>query len=141
MPRNRHDSLYRIGTLSRIGVPFAFGSDAPVELPNPLLELYGAVARISKQGHLLGGGERISIEEALRAHTVGGARSSGWTQRLGSLSPGMIGDLVLLDRDPTKSSTEELLEIRILATVVGGDLWRSSEFEMPTNHYRCRSIP
>ena len=63
VPAEEQPWLYRIGALHRAGVPLAFGSDAPVEMPEPLAELAAAVTRSSSEGGLLG-----SASEAVAAH-------------------------------------------------------------------------
>ena len=119
--------LYRCGAWSQHGIPLAFGSDAPVELPDPAAELYGAVARRSVTGRALNLRERMSAEAALAAHTTGGAGAAGLEAWLGRVAPGMAADLALLDRDPTRVSPEELLGLCVLMTVQGGSVvWEGS---------------
>jgi predicted amidohydrolase YtcJ len=64
--------------------------------------------------------QAVTIEEALRAATVAPAWLEGQEQRRGKLRPGMLADLVVLDRDPFTCRSEELPELRVLATMVGG---------------------
>jgi predicted amidohydrolase YtcJ len=112
--------LYRLGALERAGVRIAFGSDAPVELPDPAADLYGAVTRRSVSGAPLNPGEAVSAATSLGHHTVGGACAAGIDGWLGWLRTGMAADLVVLDRDPTACEPEALLGLRTLVTVVGG---------------------
>ena len=121
-PPERQPWLYRIGALHRSGVPLAFGSDAPVELPGPLTEIYAAVTRRSRGNSALSPGEGIAAEDALRAHTLGGAQAAGIGGWVGTIAPGMAADLVLLDRDPCRVEPEALRELRVRMTLVGGGI-------------------
>lgn len=104
-------------------VPLAFGSDAPVESANPFHALAAAVERTRADGTPTGGWqpqERITIAEALRAHTLGSAFAAGQENRKGLLAPGMLADFVALDRDPLEIATSDVRETAVLCTVVGG---------------------
>ena len=113
--------LYRIGALHRAGVALAFGSDAPVEMPEPLAEIAAAVTRRSNEGGLVGPPtEAVSTEDAFRIAIRGGAHAAGAGSWLGALRPGMAADLVLLDGDPFRRPPAEWPHLRVLATVVAG---------------------
>lgn len=60
------------------------------------------------------------MAEALAAYTAGSARAAGRSHELGVLAPGMLADLVVLDRDVLGSPPEALLEAQVMATYVGG---------------------
>ena len=101
----------------------AFGSDWTVAPISPILGIYGAVTRRTLDGKNPGGwvpAERITVEEALRAYTVGNAYGVFAEDRRGRLLPGYLADLVLLDRDLTKIPAEEIEQAAVKATVVGG---------------------
>ncbi|PWU56079.1 amidohydrolase [Micromonospora sp. S4605] len=107
------------------GVPLAFGSDAPVEHPNPFPALYAAVTRTRPDGTPAGGWQpeqRLSMAEALAAHTLGAARAAGEEERKGVLAPGMLADFIAVDTDPLRESPEAVLRTRVLTTVVGGEI-------------------
>ncbi|MDO3702831.1 amidohydrolase [Micromonospora sp. C28SCA-DRY-2] len=107
------------------GVPLAFGSDAPVEHPNPFPALYAAVTRTRPDGTPAGGWQpeqRLSMAEALAAHTLGAARAAGEEKRKGVLAPGMLADFIAVDTDPLRESPEAVLRTRVLTTVVGGEI-------------------
>jgi predicted amidohydrolase YtcJ len=72
----------------------------------------------------------VTVEEALRAATVGPAWLEGQESRRGTLAAGMLADLVILDRDPLACPLEELPEVRVLATMVGGR-WTHASSESP----------
>lgn len=101
----------------------AFGSDAPVETPDPWRGLFAAVTR-RREGEAEAAAwypeERLTLEEALRAYTQGAAYAAGTEAWQGRLAPGALADFIVLDRDPYAGPPETLLQTRVLATVVGG---------------------
>ncbi len=111
------------------GVTLAFGSDAPVEDPNPFAALYAAVTRTRPDGSPAGGwqpGQRITMAEALRAHTAGAAYAAGEEARKGILAPGMLADFIAVDTDPFQDPPEAVLRTSVLTTVVGGEVrWQA----------------
>jgi predicted amidohydrolase YtcJ len=111
------------------GAHLAFGSDAPVESPNPFLGLHAAVTRRRADGSPGPEGwypaQRLSLEEALHAYTRGPAYAANAESRLGQLSPGYMADLIVLDQDPFSSEPEALLDMRPSATMIDGEwVWR-----------------
>lgn len=112
------------------GVVLAFGSDTPYGVPDPLAGLnpfrglYAAVTRKREDEPASLGWhpeECLPLEEAIRAYTVGAAYASGEEAYRGMLSEGYLADFVVLDQDPFQlSAPEELLTIKVEATVVGG---------------------
>lgn len=107
-------------TYLRAGVPFAGSSDSPITAFDPWVGIAAAVNRRTVAGRVLGADEALSPEDALRSYTVGGAFASGREDRLGRISPGMLADLVVLDRDPLAVPPDELTTIRPTATMAGG---------------------
>ena len=113
----------------RAGARMAFGSDAPVESPDPFLGLHAAVTRRRLDGSPSLEGwvpqERLEITEALEAFTEGAAFAAGTEQQQGRLQPGFWADLIVLDRDPLTIPPEELPTVRVLGTMVAGEwVWR-----------------
>ncbi len=107
------------------GVALAFGSDAPVEDPNPFPALYAAVTRARSDGTPPGGWQpqqRITMAEAIRAHTFGAAYAAGEEAYKGILAPGMVADFIALDTDPYRDAPEAVLRTCVLTTVVGGEV-------------------
>jgi predicted amidohydrolase YtcJ len=107
------------------GATLAFGSDAPVEDPNPFHALHAAVTRQTAAGEPEGGWEpheQISLDEALVAHTSGPAYAAGQEGRLGRLRTGWLADFIALDADPFAVSPKEVRDLQVRMTVVGGDL-------------------
>ena len=112
------------------GARLAFGSDAPVESPNPFLGLHAAVTRRQPDGSPGPDGwypeQKLTLAEALEAYTLGAAFAGNAERRLGKLAPGFFADLILLDKDPFAVDPDELLDMRPAATMLGGEwVWRS----------------
>jgi predicted amidohydrolase YtcJ len=103
------------------GVPLAFGTDYPVESINPMRGLYSAVTRMNEAGtQTFEPQEKLTINEALYAYTQGSAFAE-WREKIkGQLAPGYLADIVVLDRDLTKSTPQQILHAKVLRTVVGG---------------------
>jgi hypothetical protein len=113
-------------------IPLAFGSDAPVESPNPFYGMYAAITRRRSDGSPSPQGwypeQRLRIDESLNAFTSGPAFAAGMEDRLGKLTPGYLADLLILSEDPFVCAPEEIINIHPLATMVGGE-WVFSELE------------
>jgi predicted amidohydrolase YtcJ len=103
------------------GVALAFGTDYPVEPITPFRGLYAAVTRQSEDGKKRYYPEqRLTIDQAIAAYTVGSAYAEFAEKEKGSLQPGMLADFVVLDRDITSIPAEKILDTKVLRTVVGG---------------------
>lgn len=105
------------------GGRLAFGSDTPVESPDPFAALAAAVSRQDAEGQPPGGWhseEAVSIVEALNAFTAGGAYAGFAEGRFGRLVPGERADFLVLDRDPLKVSASELRKTQVLQTWIDG---------------------
>lgn len=119
--RARHAYAWR--SLLEAGAPLAFGTDAPVERIEPLRSLHAAVTRQDVDGAPEGGWypeQRLTLEEAVRAYTLGSAAAEGAQAVRGSLEPGKLADLVVLSLDPFGRGPEALLEVEVDVTMVGG---------------------
>jgi predicted amidohydrolase YtcJ len=106
-------------------VPMAFGSDFPVEVVNPFWGIYAGLTRQDGKGMPAEGWHpehRMSPEEILRGFTAGAASAAFAENRVGILKPGMRADLTIIDRDPTKVKSTELLGARTLLTIVDGQI-------------------
>jgi predicted amidohydrolase YtcJ len=102
------------------GIPVSFGSDWTVVPMDPRLALDAAVHRIHRGGEVFGEAERVSLEEALHAHTLEGARAGGWESTTGSLEMGKWADLVVVDPSPFGRSDRRTRRMEVVATYVGG---------------------
>lgn len=124
---NRLKGAYAWQTVEKLGIPLAFGTDFPVESPNPFPGLSAAVSRQDINGQPPGGwipSERLTIAQALRAYTFGSAYAGFAEDRIGTLAPGKWADFVIVDRDPTKVDPQALARTLVLQTwIAGKKLW------------------
>ncbi|OCB07892.1 hypothetical protein A5717_30280 [Mycolicibacterium porcinum] len=88
---------------------------------NPFLSIASAVARRTFHGHQLDSAQQVSIYEALRMHTVGGAYALGEEPTRGSLEAGKYADLIALDRNPLETPVDELRDIVVDDVFLGGE--------------------
>jgi len=118
------------------GARLAFGTDFPVESPNPFPGLAAAVSRQDMQGQPPGGwipGERLTFAQALSAYTRGAAYAGFAEDRIGSLEPGKWADFILVDRDPTRVDAQSVARTKVLETWVGGKkVWARAPKASPT---------
>jgi predicted amidohydrolase YtcJ len=108
------------------GVPLAGSSDSYITDYNPWVGIHAAVNRRTVTGRdLCKDSEALTPEEALRSYTLGGAFVTGREDRQGSITPGKLADLVVLDRDPLAVDPDELDQVKPNATMLGGEwVWR-----------------
>lgn len=122
---NRLAGAYAWKSLQAGGSRLAFGSDAPVELPDPWAGWAAAFTRQGADGQPFGGWqpqERVSREAALAAYTANGAYAGFAEGRFGRLVRGERADFLLIDRDPLLASPGELRETRVQQVWVNGRL-------------------
>ena len=96
------------------------GSDAPIEELDPLAGIRAGVLRTLDERDAWRPEQALTVEEALTATTVAPAWLAGDERRRGKLVPGFLADLVVLDRDPLACAPEELAEVSVVATMLGG---------------------
>jgi predicted amidohydrolase YtcJ len=104
------------------GAVAASGSDCPVTDMNPFPIIYSAVARKTAKGMVCGEAERISAYEAVYSYTAAGAYLTFDEEKKGTLSPGKLADIIVLDGDITKmdDEPERILETKVEHTFLGG---------------------
>jgi predicted amidohydrolase YtcJ len=122
---------YALQTQLKHGAHLAFGSDAPVESPNPFWGLHAAVTRQRLDGSPGASGwypeQRLTILEAIGGFTTGAAFAAGMEDRLGRLSPGYLADLLVLDTDPFECPPSQIADIQPRATMVNGEwVWQKA---------------
>lgn len=119
----RARTTYAFRALRDTHARLAFGSDWPVAPATPLEGIYAAVTRRTLDDKHPGGWipeEKITVEDALRAYTSGGAYASFEEREKGSLAPGKLADVVIIDRDLTKIAPETIRDAKIDYTIAGG---------------------
>ena len=119
----RIKGAYAWRKLRRLGISLALGSDFPVERVSPLLGFYAAITRQDARGWPDGGwyaGERLGRSEALHGFTLGAAFAAFQEDRVGSLEVGKHADLVILSDDIMEVPPIQILETKVLMTIVGG---------------------
>jgi hypothetical protein len=113
----------------------AFGSDYPVYSMDPLAGIYAVVPRQTPGGQPAGGWypeNRITVEAALRHYTRDAAYASFDEQRKGTIAPGKFADFAVLSRDILAIPALQLLETKVLLTVMGGrETYRAPGFQVP----------
>jgi predicted amidohydrolase YtcJ len=123
--RERARTTYAFRSLLDARARVAFGSDWYVAPPTPLEGIYAAVTRRTideKQPNGWVPEQKITVEEALRAYTVGAAYAEFAEAEKGSLERGKLADFVLIDRDLTRIPAETIRDARVMMTVVGGQV-------------------
>ena len=125
IPEKEINHLYPIATLIKCGVKVASSSDFPIVSPDPIIGIYAAVSRKSAREQILTPEECISSSEALRIYTEGSAYACFEETIKGSIVPGQLADLVVLNDDPTKVTSEEIKDLEVEMTIIGGEIvWR-----------------
>lgn len=121
--RSKHAYTWR--TQLEAGAVLAFGSDAPVESPNPFGGIHAAVTRRGANGNPGPEGwypqQRLTLAQALDGFTAGPAYLSGMDHRLGRLTPGYLSDLIVLDQDPFELDPHDLKDLKPSSTMIGGE--------------------
>jgi predicted amidohydrolase YtcJ len=117
----RAEHSYAWAEFLKRGVTLAFGSDHPFGPVSPFLGLYAATTRTSEDGkHEYYPDQKISMDQAIAAYTIGSAFAEFAEKDKGVIAPGMLADFIVLDRDVTAIVPQKLLQTKVLRTVVGG---------------------
>lgn len=119
----RSRTTYAFRSLLDAGARLAFGSDWYVAPPTPLEGIYAAVTRQTLDGKHPDGWvpeQKITVEEALRAYTMGAAYASFEEREKGMIAPGMLADITVVDRDLRTIAPAEIRRAKIVSTIVGG---------------------
>lgn len=118
----RAQSMFPIRSFLDNGIMVAAGSDSPVTEYNPIIGIYELVNRRTKKGVLLGPEERITIEEAIKIFTYNGAYASFEEHIKGSIEPGKLADLVVMDQSLLHCPSEDILHVKVEMTVFNGEI-------------------
>ena len=120
---DRLKGAYAWATMLKNGVHLAFGTDYDVEPINPMRGLYACVTRELPEGGPAGGWqpqEKISLDDCIRAYTIGSAYAQFEETKKGALKTGQYADFIILSNDLTKIPPSEYIKTEVLRTVVGG---------------------
>jgi predicted amidohydrolase YtcJ len=116
---------YAWRTQLNYGASLAFGSDAPVESPNPFFGLHAAITRRRADGTPSADGwypeQKLTLTEALSAYTLGAAYAANAEHRLGKLAPNYLADLIVLEQDIFSVEPDDLLAMSANATMINGE--------------------
>lgn len=121
----RCKTTYAFRTFLDHGVRLAFGSDWTVAPLNPLLGLYAAVTRATLDSKNPGGWfpeQKLTLKEAIEAYTLGSAYAEFGEKTKGSLAPGKLADVVILDTDLFSIAPEKIKDATVRYTIVGGKI-------------------
>ena len=135
LPQENNEKLIRIGeercryewpfrSIVDTGATLAFGTDFPVVQYNQFPGIYAGVARRNYDGSIAGAdnGEKLTLAEALSANTFGSAKVYGRADELGTLEPGKLADIIVLDRDLFSVPEEEIKDAEVVLTMVDGEI-------------------
>jgi predicted amidohydrolase YtcJ len=114
---------YAWQSMLKTGAGLAFGTDFPVESPNPFPGLSAGISRKDMNGQPPGGwfaDQRLTFEQALHAYTRGGAYAGFAEEKIGGLDLGKWADFVIVDRDPSLANSQDLARTQVLETWVAG---------------------
>jgi predicted amidohydrolase YtcJ len=117
---DRLQGAYAFRSLLESGAVVVNGSDAPVEELDPLAGIRAGVRRTIDERPAWRTEQTVTVEQALTASTVTPAWLAGDERRRGLLLPGYLADLVVLSRDPVTCPADELEDVEVVATMVGG---------------------
>ena len=102
-------------------VPFTIHNDSPIVPPDMMRLLWSTVNRETRSGFVLGKEQRATVTEALHAITLGAAYQYFEDEHKGSITPGKQADLVILDRNPLKTRSQDLSSTRVIQTIARGE--------------------
>jgi predicted amidohydrolase YtcJ len=116
----RADQMTRLGSCVREGVTVSLHSDMPIGPARPLFNAWCAVNRTTVSGRVAGPEQRLSVEQALRAITIDAAQSWRLDHEMGSIAPGKVANLAVLEDDPLSVDPSRLKDVGIWGTMFEG---------------------
>ncbi len=123
--KKREKESHNWRTLTDMGICLTGGSDIPVEGPDVFYGIYAAVNRKDRKGKPEKGWlpeQCLTVEEAIKTYTVNAAYASFEENLKGSITEGKLADVIVVDKDPFETPLEELKDIEVEMTVVGGKI-------------------
>ncbi|MCA1055782.1 amidohydrolase [Rossellomorea aquimaris] len=118
----RVNVMFPLRSYADEGIPFAIGSDSPITSEDPIHGIYTAVTRESKWGDVIGAEQRITVQEAIKAYTWNGAYASFEEHLKGSIEPGKLADLVVLNGSILTCDPGRLRELKVEWTILDGNI-------------------
>jgi predicted amidohydrolase YtcJ len=135
---DRASRTYAFRTFLDHGVRLAFGTDWEVAPLDPVLGLYAAVTRATLDGKNPNGWfpeQKLTVAEAVEAYTMGSAYAEFQEKEKGSITPGKLADMVLLSDDIFTIAPENIRDVKVLKTIVGGKtVWDASAPQAASSH-------
>ena len=122
LPRDKQESFLPLKSYVNAGIICSLSTDMPCADVNPFWSMYSAITRKGMRGYCLGTEESISKDEALRMMTVNGAIQNGEQSYKGTIEPGMLADLAVLDRNLSEIDVEDIRNITVDMTVLDGKI-------------------
>jgi predicted amidohydrolase YtcJ len=129
-------TAWPIRSLLDTGAHLACSSDFPVVGLNPLEGVYAAITRKTLDGYPEGGfvpQERIQLGEVLRGYTYGSALLENFDEEIGTISIGKLADIVVLDKNLFRATPEEILDTKVLITMINGEVVYKSGVKMESS--------
>jgi predicted amidohydrolase YtcJ len=116
----RLSMMHAYRTAINMGIPVAGHSDSPISAADPLLRIQDMVTRTSSQGVVVGGNQKVSVDEAIKVWTLDGAYTTFEENSKGSITRGKLADFVVLQKDPREVPPNTIKDIVLEATYLGG---------------------
>ena len=120
VPADRQPWLYRFKSFLDSSLMVAASSDSPLVPDNPLVGIYAAITRQTASGQYVRPEEAISAGQALAMYTLNAAHASFEESIKGSITGGKLADMVILSDDPTRTPPEQIKDIKVEMTIIGG---------------------
>lgn len=126
---DRAHQMFPLGDYLREGVIAAIASDCPVTDFSPFRGIHTSLKRETKSGETVGVNQKISLLDAIRMYTINGAYDSFDEDIKGSIEPGKLADIIVLDRSILNAETDKLLDTEIELTMIGGEFVYQRQLE------------
>ena len=117
----RAQKILPVGTAQKMGIKYSMHADQPMFESKPFHLIQTAILRQTKEGDTLGGHQRITLLEGLKAMTINAAWQLHMEDKIGSLKKGKYADFIILDQDPFKTPITELHTIKVEKTFINGN--------------------
>jgi hypothetical protein len=114
--------LYPVRLLVDSGLTITAGSDSPITPCNPIMGIYGGVMRTTSAGQKMSPEQAVDALSVLKMYTAGAAYASHEESLKGSITTGKFADMTVLSADPTRVPPEQIKDIRVEMTVLGGEV-------------------